>query len=92
MPLSQTAMTLALAIAGTLLFASAMQGYPAGFGKLKKIERVCILVGSLLMPLPGHSLLSFPKYEILFLSAALILPMLGMAARRKLKTSELVSA
>ncbi len=88
----QTLLILVLAIAGILFFASAMQGYLVGVGRLNPVERLCLLAGSLLLPLPGESVLPLAKIEILLLSAALILPMIALAARRNLRTSELVSA
>ena len=84
--------TLELAVAGIPFFASAMQGYLVGIGRLNPLERLLLLAGSLLLPLPGESVLPLAKIEILLLSAALILPMLALAARRNLRTSELVSA
>lgn len=91
-PPLQTLATLALALVGILMFASAMQGYLVGVGRLKPVERGFFLVGSLLLPLPGESVLPLAKIEILLLSAALILPPLVLAARRNLKTSQFVNA
>ncbi|MCR9134671.1 MAG: TRAP transporter fused permease subunit [Alphaproteobacteria bacterium] len=91
-PLLQTLATLILALIGITLFASAMQGYLFGIGKLKPIERGFFLIGSLLLPLPGESVLPLSKIEIMLLSAALILPLLALAARRNFKTSQLVNA
>jgi hypothetical protein len=74
------------------LFASAMQGYLVGIGRLNMVERFFFLSGSLLLPLPGESVLPLAKIEILLVSAALILPLLALAAWRNFKTSEFVNA
>ena len=90
--IGQTLLILVLAIAGILFFASAMQGYLVGIGHLNPVERLCLLSGSLLLSMPGESVLLLAKIEILLFSAALILPMIALAARRNLRTSELVRA
>lgn len=90
--LPQTLATLSLALVGILVFASAMQGYLVGIGRLNLVERVFLLIGSLLLPLPGESVLPLAKIEILLLSVALILPMLGLAAWRNLKTRQFANA
>ncbi len=89
---TQTLAVLTLAIVGILFFASAMQGYLVGIGRLNIVERIFFLAGSLLLPLPAESVLPLARIEILLLSAALILPLLVMAARRNLKPNALVSA
>jgi TRAP transporter 4TM/12TM fusion protein len=64
--------SLALAVFGVFCFASAMQGYMAGVGKLKILERVLLLGGSVILPLPGQMVIPLDKLSMLGISAVAI--------------------
>lgn len=78
----QILISLSLAIVGVLCFASAMQGYLVGVGRLKLYERGLLIAGSIIMPLPGHTIIPLDKIEMLGLSALAIVPVVAMAFLR----------
>ncbi|AZV80855.1 TRAP transporter fused permease subunit (plasmid) [Parasedimentitalea marina] len=80
---SQILVSLGLASFGVLCFASAMQGYLVGVGRLKLHERALLIAGAIIMPLPGHIIIPLDKIQILGLSAVAILPVMIWAFLRE---------
>jgi len=74
---------LALAVIGVLCFASAMQGYLVGIGHLKLHERMLLVAGAVIMPLPGHSVIPLDKIQLLGISALAIVPVAAIALMRQ---------
>ncbi|MBT2775037.1 TRAP transporter fused permease subunit [Halomonas sp. ISL-60] len=68
------------AVAGIILFASAMQGYLIGVGRLgygalqEPIIRGLVLVAGLLLALPGGGMVPLSQWELIGLAAATLLP------------------
>ncbi|MEM9576330.1 MAG: TRAP transporter fused permease subunit [Pseudomonadota bacterium] len=84
----EIAVALSLAIVGVLCFASGMQGYLAGVGRLKMHERFLLIAGAIVMPLPGHSVIPLEKHEIFGLAAIVIVPVVAMAFVRARRLGE----
>ncbi len=74
--------SLCLASLGILIFASAMQGYLAGIGRLNWLERMFLLIASLLLPLPGGTVLPWSKLELLSAAGAVIVTVVLIAMLR----------
>ncbi|GGW23129.1 TRAP transporter permease [Vreelandella hamiltonii] len=73
------------AIIGIILFASAMQGYLMGVGRLgygmlqEAIIRGLVLVAGLLLALPGGGMVPLSQWELIGLAAAALLPGVALA-------------
>jgi len=79
----QIVISLSLAVLGVLCFAGAMQGYLVGVGRLKLHERALLIAGSIIMPLPGHTVIPLDKIQMLGLSALAIVPVAVIAFMRQ---------
>ncbi|GGW66851.1 TRAP transporter permease [Vreelandella hamiltonii] len=68
------------AIIGIVLFASAMQGYLMGVGRLgygmlqEAVIRALVLIAGLLLALPGGGMVPLSQWELIGLAAAALLP------------------
>jgi TRAP transporter 4TM/12TM fusion protein len=90
-------LSVALAIFGVFVFASAIQGYMAGIGSLfaqsfgGMLARLPILVGAILIALPGEAIPGWSEISLFLTGLALILPFLAVAysMNKRLATSEL---
>ncbi len=77
--------SVALAIFGVFIFASAVQGYVAGIGNLfgrdfkGMIFRLPLLVGAILVALPGEAIPGWSDLELMLLGLAIIAPVLAAA-------------
>ena len=75
----------ALAVFGVFIFASAIQGYMAGIGPLfaqgfnGMLLRIPILVGAILIALPGEAIPGWSDMNLFFAGLALIFPFIGVA-------------
>lgn len=73
------------AIIGIILFASAMQGYLMGVGRLgygmlqEAVIRGLVLVAGLLLALPGGGMVPLSQWELIGLAAAALLPGVALA-------------
>ncbi|UDM09043.1 TRAP transporter fused permease subunit [Halomonas sp. NyZ770] len=73
------------AIIGIVLFASAMQGYLMGVGRLgygmlqEAVIRGLVLVAGLLLALPGGGMVPLSQWELIGLAAAALLPGVALA-------------
>lgn len=81
--ISQVLISLSIAIVGVTCFAGAMQGYLIGVGRLRLHERILLIAGSIIMPLPGQILIPLEKLQILGLSALAIVPVALIAFLRQ---------
>ena len=73
---AQVIPALALAIIGIFIFSGAMQGYLYGVGNLNIVERTMMFFGSLLLPLPGHTIFPISKPYLLVICACILLPVI----------------
>lgn len=73
---AQVIPALALAIIGIFIFSGAMQGYLYGVGNLNIVERTMMFFGSLLLPLPGHTIFPISKSYLLVICACMLLPVI----------------
>jgi TRAP-type uncharacterized transport system fused permease subunit len=85
--ISQVLISLSIAIVGVTCFAGAMQGYLIGVGRLRLHERILLIAGSIIMPLPGQILIPLEKLQILGLSALAIVPVALIAFLRQRRTT-----
>ncbi|WP_394424622.1 TRAP transporter permease [Vreelandella stevensii] len=73
------------AIIGIVLFASAMQGYLMGVGRLgygmlqEAVIRGLVLIAGLLLALPGGGMVPLSQWELIGLAAAALLPGVALA-------------
>ncbi|WP_445009936.1 TRAP transporter permease [Vreelandella stevensii] len=73
------------AIIGIVLFASAMQGYLMGVGRLgygmlqEAVIRALVLIAGLLLALPGGGMVPLNQWELIGLAAAALLPGVALA-------------
>ncbi len=73
------------AIIGIILFASAMQGYLMGVGRLgygmlqEAVIRGLVLIAGLLLALPGGGMVPLSQWELIGLAAAALLPGVALA-------------
>ena len=84
------------AVVGIVFFASAMQGYMIGIGRLgygvlqEVVIRGLILVAGLALALPGGGdLIPVTQWQLLLISAACLLPAIGMARWSQIKQTQL---
>ena len=74
-----------LAVFGVFVFASAIQGYMAGVGRLfaqnakGALIRFPILAGAVLIALPGEAIPGWSDFDLLLAGLALIVPIVGTA-------------
>ena len=74
-----------IAIIGIILFASAMQGYLMGVGRLgygmlqEAVIRGLVLIAGLLLALPGGGMVPLSQWELIGLAAAALLPGVALA-------------
>lgn len=81
-----------LAVVGILIFASAMQGYLVGVGRLNWVERGTFLAASLLLPLPGEIVFPFSKVELVAAASIVILLTILAALYRSRRSTVAVSS
>lgn len=84
-PPLQILLVFAQAVVGIILFASAMQGYLIGVGRLgfgiivEPLSRSLILISGLTLALPGGGLLPLSQIELLSISLASLIPAIVLA-------------
>jgi len=90
--------SIALALFGVFVFASAIQGYMAGIGplfsqnRLGTLLRLPILVGAVLIALPGEAIPHWSDVQLLLLGLALIVPVMAAAYIANQRAGRLTAA